>query len=156
MASPPATPTTNPYQICNLIFALTTPPELTSKLAPRWKGPYRVCRVPKEYQKVYEDDGLERTIHVNHAKPAKFTAPNLPEPVPPAEAPRPPLGYLPAGLGRRPPKPRAPPENPSVAPAPPAAPAENNMPSPAAAPANQHPEPAPPRSILSQVRPTLY
>ena len=70
MASPPATPTTNPYQIGNLIFALTTPPERTSKLAPRWKGPYRVCRVPNEYQIVYEDDGLECTIHVNHAKPA--------------------------------------------------------------------------------------
>ena len=105
MASPPATPTTNPYQIGNLIFALTTPPEHTSKLAPRWKGPYRVCRVPNEYQIVYEDDGLERTIHVNHAKPTKFTAPVLPEPVPPAEAPCPPQGYLPAGLAHRPPKP---------------------------------------------------
>ena len=95
--------------------------------------------MPNEYQIVYEDDGLEHTIHVNHAKPAKFTAPDLPEPVPPAEAPHPPLGYLPAGLVRRPPKSCAPPENPSVAPAPPAAPAENSMPSPAAAPANQHP-----------------
>ena len=45
MASPPATPTTNPYQAGNLIFALTTPPERISKLAPGWKGPYRVCRV---------------------------------------------------------------------------------------------------------------
>ena len=145
MASPPAMPSTNPYQIDNLIFALTTPPERTSKLAPRWRGPYRVCRVPNEYRIVYEDDGLERTIHINHAKPAKFTGPDLPELVPPTEAPHPPpLGYLPAGLTCRPPKPPAPPENPSVAPAPPAAPAENNMPSPAAAPANQHPEPAPP------------
>ena len=40
MASPPAMPTTNPYQIGNLIFALTTLPERTSKLAPRWKEPY--------------------------------------------------------------------------------------------------------------------
>ena len=144
MAYPPATPTTNPYQVGNLIFALTTPPERTSKLVPRWKGPYRVCCVPNEYQIVYEDDGLERTIHVNHAKPAKFTAPDLLEPVPPAEVPRPSLGYLPAGLAHRPPRPCTPPENPSVAPAPPAAPAENSMLSPAAAPANQHPEPAPP------------
>ena len=45
MAVPPTTPTTNPYQISSLIFALTTPPERTSKLAPRWKGPYRVCRI---------------------------------------------------------------------------------------------------------------
>ena len=153
MASPPATPTTNPYQIGNLIFALTTPPERTSKLAPRWKGPYRVCRVPNEYQIVYEDDGLEHTIHINHVKLANFTSPDLPEPVPPTEAPRPPLGYLPAGLARRPPKPRSPPGNPSVTPAPPAAPAENNMPSPAAAPANQHPEPAPPRRRSSKLNP---
>ena len=153
MASPPATPTTNPYQIGNLIFALTTPPERTSKLAPRWKGPYRVCCVPNEYQIVYEDDGLERTIHVNHAKSAKFTAPDLQEPVPPTEAPRPPLGYLPSGLAHRPPKPRAPPENPSVAPDPTTAPAENSMPSPTAAPANQHPELAPPRRQSPRLSP---
>ena len=34
MATPPTEPTTNPYQIGSLIFALTTPPERTSKLAP--------------------------------------------------------------------------------------------------------------------------
>ena len=34
MAAPPTSPTTNPYQIGSLIFALTTPPERTSKLAP--------------------------------------------------------------------------------------------------------------------------
>ena len=54
-----------------------------------------MCRIPNEYQVVYEDGEVERTIHINHAKPAKFTAPNLPEPVPPVEKPRPPLGYLP-------------------------------------------------------------
>ena len=37
MANPPAAPTTNPYQVGNLIFALTTPPERTSKLVSRWK-----------------------------------------------------------------------------------------------------------------------
>ena len=144
MATPPTTPTTNPYQISSLIFAFTTPPESTSKLAPQWKGPYSVCRIPNEYQVVYKDGGLERTIHVNHAKTAKFTVPDLPEPVPPAEMPRSPLGYLPAGLARRPPKPRAPPADPSVAAAPSAVPAEHNMPPPAAAPANHRPEPAPP------------
>ena len=105
MTTPPTPPTTNPYQVGSLIFAFTTPPERSSKLAPRWKGPYRVCRIPYEYQVVYEDGEVERTIQVNHAKPAKFTAPDLPEPVPPTEAPRPPLGYLPAGLARRPAKP---------------------------------------------------
>ena len=153
MAAPPTTATTNPYLIGSLIFALTTPPERTSKLAPRWKGPYRVCCIPIEYQVVYEDGGLERTIYVNHAKPAKFTASDLPEPMPPAETPRPPLGYLPAGLARRPPKPRAPPADHSVAPAPPTVPAEHNMPPLAAAPANQHPEPAPPRRWSPRLNP---
>ena len=145
MTTPPPPPAANPYQIGSLIFALTTPPECTSKLAPRWKGPYCVCRIPNKYQVVYEDGNVERTIHINHAKPAKFTAPDLPEPVPPTEAPPPPLGYLPAGLARRPAKPRAPPADSSVAPAHPAAPAESAMPPPASAPANQQPEPAPPR-----------
>ena len=84
---------------------------------------------------------MERTIHINHAKPAKFTAPDLPEPVPPTETPRPPLGYLPATLARLPAKPRAPPADSNVA----AAPAENAMLPPASVPANQQPESAPPR-----------
>ena len=141
MTTPPPSPSTNPYQRGSLIFAMTTPTERTSKLAPRWKGPYRVCRIPNEYQVVYEDGNVERTIHINHAK---FTAPDLPEPVPPAETPRPPLGYLPACLAHRPAKPCAQPADSSVAPAPPAAPAENAMPLPASVPANQQPEPAPP------------
>ena len=95
MAAPPAAPTTNPYQIGGLIFTLTTPPERTSKLAPRWKGPYRVCRIPNHYQVVYEDGEVERTIHINHTKLAKFTASDLPEPVPSMEEPRPPVGYPP-------------------------------------------------------------
>ena len=88
-------------------------------LAPRWKGPYRVCRIPNEYQVVYEDGNVERTIHINHAEPAKFTVPDLPEPVPPTETPRPPLGYLPAGLARRPAKPASVPVNQQPDPAPP-------------------------------------
>ena len=149
MATPPPSPAAIPYQVGSLIFALTTPPECTSKLAPRWKGPYLVCRIPNEYQVVYEDGNVERTIHINHAKPAKFTAPDLLEPVSPTETPRPPLGYLPVGLARRPAEPRALPADTSVAPAPPpappAAPAENAMPPPASIPANQQPEFAPPR-----------
>ena len=95
MTAPPAAPTSNPYQEGSLVYVLTTPPERTSKLAPRWKGPCRVCRILNEYQVIYEDDGLERTVHINHAKLVKFTAPDFPEPVPPAEVPSPPLGYLP-------------------------------------------------------------
>ena len=96
---------------------------------------------------------MERTIHINHAKPAKFTAPELPEPVPPTEMPCPPLGYLPAGLARRPAKPRAPPADSSVAPAPPVAPAENAMPLPVAVPVNQQPKPAPPRRRSPRLNP---
>ena len=139
MAAPPTVPTTNPYQIGSLIFALTTPPERTFKLAPRWKGPYRVCRISNEYQVVYEDGKVERTIHVNHANPAKFTAPNLPEPVPPVEEPRQPLGYLPAGFTHKPSKPRDPPVNRNeAAMPPPAIPAVPAAPLPAAAPARRH------------------
>ena len=102
----------------------------------------------------YEDDGLERTVHINHAKPAKFTAPDFPEPVPPVEVPRPPLGYLPAGFARRSTKPRAPPVAPNEAPmAPPAAPAVPTARSSPAAPANQHPEPAPPRRLSPRLHP---
>ena len=146
MVTFPTAPAASPYQVGSLIFALTTPPERTSKLAPRWKGPYHVCRIPNEYQMVYEDGELERTIHINHAKPVKFTTPDLPEPVPLVEELHPPLGYLPAGFTHRPSKPRTPPVNHNeVAMPPPAAPAVPIVPPPAAAPANQRPEPAPPR-----------
>ena len=129
-----------------------TPTKRTSKLAPRWKGPYRVCRIPNEYQ----DGEVERTIHVNHAKPAKFTAPDLPEPVPLVEEPRPPLGYLPAGFTHKPSKPRAPPVNRNEAAIPPpAVPAVPAAPLPTAAPANQNPEPAPPRRSSPRLNPEL-
>ena len=80
-----------------------------------------VCRIPNEYQVVYEDGKVESTIQVNHAKPAKFTAPDLPEPVPPVEEPRLPLGYLPAGFTHKPSKPCAPPVNSNKAAMPPPA-----------------------------------
>ena len=152
MASPAPPSVANPYQEGSLIFAMTTPPEYVSKLSPRLKGPFHVCRIPNDYQIVYEDGEVRRTTHVNPAKPAKFTAPGLPEPMPAPETPRPLLGYLPAGLlGPRPPPPA------SAAPAGDSssssttasttpqttAPAESEMQPPATAPANQRPEPAP-------------
>ena len=156
MAAPPTAPTTNPYQIGSLIFALTTPPKRTSKLAPRWKGPYRVCHIPNEYQVVYEDGEVERTIHVNHAKPAKFTAPDLPETVPLVEEPHPLQGYLPVGFTHKPSKPHALPLNRNeVAMPPPAVPAVPATPLPAVAPANQNPEPAPPRRRSPRLNPGL-
>ena len=147
MASPSPPSVANPYQEGSLIFAMTTPPERASKLSPRWKGPFRICRIPNDNLIVYGDREVRRTIRVNHAKPAKFTAPGLPEPMPAPETPRPPFGYLPAGLlGPRPPPPT------SAAPAGDSssssttastAPAESEMQPPATAPANQRPEPAP-------------
>ena len=76
MAAPPVALSPNPYQEGSLVYVLTTPPERTSKLAPRWKGPFRVCRIPNDYQVTYEDDGVERTVHINHVKPTKFAAPD--------------------------------------------------------------------------------
>ena len=152
MASPSPPSVANPYQVESLIYVMTTPPESASKLSPLWKGPFRVCQVPNEYQVVYEDGEVQQTIHVNHTKRAKFTAPNLPEPVPTPEAPHPPLEYLPAGLARpHPPLPAsaAPARDSSSSSASastapqPAAPAESEMRPPATAPANQRPERAP-------------
>ena len=154
MTAPPAAPTPNPYHKGSLIYVLTTPPERTSKLAPRWKGPFRVCHVPNEYQVTYKDDGMERTVHINQAKPAKFTAPDLPEPVPPAESPRPSLGYLTAGLAWKSTKPHTPPVAPREAPmAPPAAPEVPVDRSSPVAPANHHPEPARPRRRSPRLHP---
>ena len=95
-------------------------------------------------------------IHINHAKPAKFTAPDFPEPVPPVEEPRLPLGYLPAGFTHRPSEPRAPLVNHNEATMPPpAVPAVPAAPPPAAPPANQNPEPTPPCRRSPRLNPEL-
>ena len=151
MAPPSLPAVANPYQEGSLIYMMTTPPERSNKLTPRWKGPFCVRRIPNEYQVVYEDGAMWRTVHINHTKPAKFTAPDLPEPVSAPDTPRPSFGYLPSGLlGPRPPPPAstAPAEGSSSSPTaatpaqPPAAPAASEMQPPATAPANQQPEPA--------------
>ena len=94
MTLPPAPEASNPYHEGDLIFVMTTPPERTSKLAPRWKGPFVIIRVPNAYQVTYEDDMVWRTVHVNHAKPAKVTAGGFPVPMPPPAPPSPPPMYL--------------------------------------------------------------
>ena len=148
MAAPPAAPSPNPHPEGSLVYVLTTPPERTSKLAPRWKGPFRICRIPNDYQVTYEGDGVERTVPINHVKPTKFAAPDLPEPVPPDESTRPPLGYLPAGFAHKPTKPPNLPAAPFEAPmapiTPPAAPKVPTNTPPPVAPAVPPPEPAPP------------
>ena len=100
MTPPPAPVATNPYREGSLIFAMTTPPERSNMLAPRWKGPFLIKRVPNPYQVTYEDGLVWRTIHVNHAKPAKTPADRFPAPLPTPEPPKPTLGCLPRSLQR--------------------------------------------------------
>ena len=166
MTAPPPPASANPYQEGSLIFVMTTPPERTNKLTPRWKGPFRVKRVPNPYQVAYEDVSAWRTIHVNHAKLAKLTAPDLPLPTPAPEPTRPALGYLPSSLQRPrshplPPPPQAaaptggtsPPPTASV-PTPPAPPPPaSERPTRGAASANRNS--APPRS-LPRIRVVRY
>ena len=49
MTTPPDPVATNPYREGSLIFAITTPPERTNKLGPRWKGLFVVRRIPNPY-----------------------------------------------------------------------------------------------------------
>ena len=142
MATPPPPNVDNPYQEGSLFFMMTTPPERANKLTPRWKGPFRVRRIPNHYQVVYEDGPVWCPVHINHTKPAKFTAPDLPVPTPAPEPPRPALGHLPAGfLGSRPRHPPPPP--------PAAAPAEGRSLSPTAS----VPAPRPPAPTASEMPP---
>ena len=136
MAPPPAPAATNPYSEGSLIFVFTTPLERVNKLAPRRKGPFVVKRVPNPYQVVYEDGSAWRTIHINHAKPAKLPAMGFPAPIPTPETPRPALGYLLRSLQR--PLPRQPPPPPQAA-----APAEGS-PSPPASSKASSPAVTPP------------
>ena len=97
-----------------------------------------VKRFPNPYQVVYEDGSAWRTIHINHAKPAKLSAAGFPAPIPTPEPPRPALGYLPRSLQR--PLPRQPPPPPQ-----PAAPA-GGSPSPPASSKASSPAVTPPAS----------
>ena len=108
MTPTPAPVVSNPYHEGDLIFVMTTPPERTSKLAPRWKGPFLIKSVPNAYQVTYEDDMVWRTVHVNHVKPAKTPAGNFPVPMSPPAPPSPPPMYLSRNLTWR--KPAAPPQ----------------------------------------------
>ena len=116
MTPPPAPVATNPYREGSLIFTMTTPPERTNKLAQRWKGPFVVKRVPNPYQVAYKDGLVWRTIHVNHAKPAKNPATGFPTPLPTPEPPNPTLGCLPRSLQRPLSRRSLPPPQPAAAP----------------------------------------
>ena len=109
MTSPPAPEAHSPYHEGDLIFVMTTPPERTNKLAPRWKGPFVVKRVPNAYQVTYEDGMVWRTVHVNHAKPAKAPPGGFPVPTSPPAPATPPHRYSSRNLSwRKPPPPPQP------------------------------------------------
>ena len=143
--TPPLAPVaTNPYHEDDLIFVMTTPPERTSKLSPRWKGPFMVKRVPNAYQVTYEDDMVWRTVHINHVKPAKTPAGGFPTPIVPEATPPPPPLYSPRHFTWRKPAPTPQPAAPT-----------GGSPQPAAPVAEHAPPTAPPSSAPpSQGRPT--
>ena len=140
---------------------MTTPPERSSKLAPRWRGPFFIKRVPNAYQVTYEDAMVRRTVHINHVKPAKILAEGFPIPMPAPEPPLPPLAHLPRSIQlKRPaklPQPAAPvaeppqPAAPVAEPPQPAAPVAEPT-QPAAAPRTATPPPSRPitRSSANQ------
>ena len=123
MTPPPAPVAINPYHEDDLIVVMTTPPERSSKLAPRWKGPFFIKRVPNAYQVTYEDDMVWRTVHINHVKPAKTPAGGFPVPMSTPEPPLPPLLYLPRSYQWKRPAKLPQPAAPAAEPPQPAAPA---------------------------------
>ena len=129
MTPPPVPVAINPYHENNLIFVMTTPPERTSKLAPRWKGPFFIKRVPNAYQVTYEDNMVWRTVHINHVKPAKTPAGGFPVPMSMPEPPLPPPVYLPRSYQWKRPAKTPQPTAPAAEPPRPAAPtAEHTQP----------------------------
>ena len=146
MTSPPAPEAHSPYHEGDLIFVMTTPPERTNKLTPRWKGPFEVKRVPNAYQVTYEDGMVWRTVHVNHVKPAKAPPGGFPVPTAPTASDIPPHRYSSRNLSWRkppPPQPAAPVAGPSQphAPAHPASPSLSRPTAPSSA--NQEAAPLP-------------
>ena len=161
MTPPPAPVAINPYHEDDLIFVMTTPPERSSKLAPRWKGPFFIKRVPNAYQVTYEDDMVWRTVHINHVKPAKTPAGGFPVPMSTPEPPLPPPVYLPRSYQwkrpAKPPQPAAPATGPPQPAAPAAGPPQPAAPTaeptqPAAAPSAATPPPSRPTTRSSANR----
>ena len=148
MTPPPAPVAINPYHEDDLIFMMTTPPERSSKLAPRWKGPFFIRRVPNAYQVTYEDDMVWRTVHINHVKPAKTPAGSFPIPMPTPEPPLPPPVYLPRSYQWKRPAKLTQPAAPAAEPPQPAAPAAEPT-QPAAAPRAATPPPSRPTTRSS-------
>ena len=148
MTPPPAPVAINRYHEDDLIFVMTTPPERSSKLAPRWKGPFFIKRVPNSYQVTYEDGMVWRTVHINHVKPAKTPAGGFPIPMPTPEPPLPPPVYLPRSYQWKRPAKLPQPAAPAAEPPQPAAPAAEPT-QPTAAPRAATPPPSQPTTRSS-------
>ena len=42
--------------------------EKIHKLSPRWRGPYKVVKIPNSFQVVYEDQRREKITHISNCK----------------------------------------------------------------------------------------
>ena len=58
----------NPFNQGDLILIHQQPMERTHKLFPKWRGPFKVNKIPNPFQVQYEDEGREKITHVRNCK----------------------------------------------------------------------------------------
>ena len=58
----------NPFKEGDLILIHQQPRGRTHKLSPRWRGPFKVNKIPNPFQVQYEDEGRETIMHVRSCK----------------------------------------------------------------------------------------
>ena len=75
MASHPLLPLPTPIRRGVSSSRMTTPPECANKLSPRWKGLFRVCRIPNDHQIVYEDGEVWWSYPCKSCKTSKIHDP---------------------------------------------------------------------------------
>ena len=63
----------NPFKEGNLILTHQQPMERARKLSPKWRGPFKVTKIPNSFQVHYADEGREKATHVHNCK--KFCEP---------------------------------------------------------------------------------
>ena len=63
----------NPFKEGDLILIHQQPMERTHKLSPKWRGPYKVNKIPNSFQVQYEDEGREKITHVRNCKKVPWT-----------------------------------------------------------------------------------
>ena len=60
--------TENPFKIGDQVLIRLQPQELDSKIEAKWKGPFKVIRIPNKFQIEYQDDVVTRISHISYAK----------------------------------------------------------------------------------------